>query len=964
MLLVSCLAISTVSAADIDANDTIASDVSNIELESVNDADLLSNNINQNELSTITNSTIEENLAKNDAAGNEGIYTTNENTVSNNGKVTPIVSIENVTINPGESIIIPFNVTDNEGKLISGGAIVTIAFNNFTLIKYVDVENGKGTVNLTDGKYFGILGDKYLLDISPIINKTYSLFEDFLKNNSAPSSEIPTDSENPIIDIPGWFNITIPDFSGLFNITTPDISKLNITIPEITIQDISKLLNITIPEITIPNFSELFNITIPEITIADIAKLINITMPDFTKLLNTTLPEITLSNITDLVNITLPDFKKIPELSDLLNITLPELSVSDLSKILNVTVPKITVSTLSKLIKIMIPQLGLSNITDLVNISMPDFTKLLNTTLPEITLSNITDLVNITLPEITLSEMIDKIPELSISDISKLLNMTIPEITVFDLSNLINLPIESILKIANLIIPEITIQNITEMFNTTISNIAKLLDIPIQEIIISNITEVFNSTISDIAKLINTTLSNITMPDFAKLLNITIPEITIPNITEMFNITIPEIIIPDFSNVLNNTIAYITNITNGIKEYLSNINLTEINNIIANKSIPIGTIAPGIYNITILYLCNENYTHAINDTSKLIIGSKIIIEADDLVMYYKNGSRYVVKLNDSKGNPLTNKTISITLNGQTYNRTTDSNGSASIAINLNAGNYTASASYTDEDQSIYTVENNINVLSTIKGDNLVKVFRNESQYYATFLDNQGKGLANGTTVTFNINGVMYERKTNEKGVARLNINLNPGEYILTAIHPNNGEMSSNNITVLATIQSRDLVKYYKNDSQYIVTLIGNDGKVVGAGENVTFNINGVFYTRQTNASGQAVLNINLNPGKYIITGSYHDCQVSNNIEVKPVLTAIDFVKSFNEPKAFEATLVDGQGNALPNAVVNFNINGMLYNRTTDSYGIARLNINLQKGEYIITSSYNGQSISNTVTVTD
>ena len=370
------------------------------------------------------------------------------------------------------------------------------------------------------------------------------------------------------------------------------------------------------------------------------------------------------------------------------------------------------------------------------------------------------------------------------------------------------------------------------------------------------------------------------------------------------------------------------------------------------------------YNITILYLCNENYTPAINDTSKLIIGSKIIIEADDLVMYYKNGSRYVVKLNDSKGNPLTNKTISITLNGQKYERITDSDGLASIAINLNAGNYTASASYTDEDQSIYTVENNINVLSTIKGDNLVKVFRNESQYYATFLDNQGKGLANGTTVTFNINGVMYERKTNEKGVARLNINLNPGEYILTAIHPNNGEMSSNNITVLATIQSSDLVKYYKNDSQYIVTLIGNDGKVVGAGENVTFNINGVFYTRQTNASGQAVLNINLNPGKYIITGSYHDCQVSNNIEVKPVLTAIDFVKSFNEPKAFEATLVDGQGNALPNAVVNFNINGMLYNRTTDSYGIARLNINLQKGEYIITSSYNGQSISNTVTVTD
>ena len=43
---------------------------------------------------------------------------------------------------------------------------------------------------------------------------------------------------------------------------------------------------------------------------------------------------------------------------------------------------------------------------------------------------------------------------------------------------------------------------------------------------------------------------------------------------------------------------------------------------------------------------------------------------------------------------------------------------------------------------------------------------------------------------------------------------------------------------------------------------------------------------------------------------------------------------------------------------------MIYDRTTDSEGVARLNINLQKGEYIITSSYNGQSIANTITVTD
>ena len=211
---------------------------------------------------------------------------------------------------------------------------------------------------------------------------------------------------------------------------------------------------------------------------------------------------------------------------------------------------------------------------------------------------------------------------------------------------------------------------------------------------------------------------------------------------------------------------------------------------------------------------------------------------------------------------------------------------------------------------------------------------------------------------------MVERKVNENGTAKLNINLGAGEYIITATNPVTGEKHSNNITVLSYIQSSDLVKYYKNESQYVVTIIGKDGKAVGAGETVTFNINGVFYTRQTNASGQAKLNINLMPGNYVITAEYKDCKVSNNIEVLSILTATDLVKTVSETKAFGAKLVDGQGNPLANETVKFNINGMTYNRVTDSQGIAKLNINLQKGEYIITSSYNGQNIANTITVTE
>ena len=187
--------------------------------------------------------------------------------------------------------------------------------------------------------------------------------------------------------------------------------------------------------------------------------------------------------------------------------------------------------------------------------------------------------------------------------------------------------------------------------------------------------------------------------------------------------------------------------------------------------------------------------------------------------------------------------------------------------------------------------------------------------------------------------------------------------MITAINPENGENHANNITVLSSIvNNTDLVKFYRNASQYVVTILGNGGNAIGAGETVTFNINGVFYNRVTDASGKAKLNLNLVPGDYVITAEYNGCKVSNNIKILPVLSASDIEKVYGEAKSFDAYLVDGQGNPLANETVLFNINGVFYNRVTDAEGIAHLNINLQAGEYIITSAYNGANIANKVTV--
>ncbi|MBT9659156.1 hypothetical protein, partial [Methanobrevibacter smithii] len=75
--------------------------------------------------------------------------------------------------------------------------------------------------------------------------------------------------------------------------------------------------------------------------------------------------------------------------------------------------------------------------------------------------------------------------------------------------------------------------------------------------------------------------------------------------------------------------------------------------------------------------------------------------------------------------------------------------------------------------------------------------------YAIFTDSQGNFLKN-KNVQFNINGVFYTKTTNDKGIAMISINLNPGKYIITAKNLVTGEQSSNIITVKSLIVQKDL----------------------------------------------------------------------------------------------------------------------------------------------------------------
>ena len=91
--------------------------------------------------------------------------------------------------------------------------------------------------------------------------------------------------------------------------------------------------------------------------------------------------------------------------------------------------------------------------------------------------------------------------------------------------------------------------------------------------------------------------------------------------------------------------------------------------------------------------------------------------------------------------------------------------------------------------------------------------------------------------------------------------------------------------------------------------------------------------------------------------------MANTIKVLPILEAKDVVMKYRDGTKFEAKLLDGQGKPFAGQTITFNINGVMYNRVTDGSGVARLNLNLMAGEYIITSMYeNGATIANKVTI--
>lgn len=267
--------------------------------------------------------------------------------------------------------------------------------------------------------------------------------------------------------------------------------------------------------------------------------------------------------------------------------------------------------------------------------------------------------------------------------------------------------------------------------------------------------------------------------------------------------------------------------------------------------------------------------------------TKVTMNAANVKMFYKDGQKYQVTLKDSKKQPIKNAKVKISINGQTYTKTTNNKGIASLSLNLKSGTYVISATF---DGSLkyhkQSVKSTAVIKSTIKCSDLTKYFKNTAPYCVTFYDKKGKALKD-TSVKFKLNSKSYTFKTNKNGIVKISADLAPGKYSISSINTKTSETITRTITIKNIVETKDLTMTANDGSKFKVKILNSNGKVA-PNKKVTFILDGRTYTRTTDKNGIASLEIYLPGGKYKIITEYGGLSYTNTITVQKTLKDCSF----------------------------------------------------------------------------
>ena len=332
-------------------------------------------------------------------------------------------------------------------------------------------------------------------------------------------------------------------------------------------------------------------------------------------------------------------------------------------------------------------------------------------------------------------------------------------------------------------------------------------------------------------------------------------------------------------------------------------------------------------------------------------------------------------LTDSDNVSLSNKVVTYTLSGKTYNKTTDSNGKITIPINLAAGTYTLKLAFAGDDNYSGTTKSiSLKVLAntpkiTTESTSVMRGY----YFYAYLKDAAGKALK-GQKITFKVNGKTYTKTTNSNGRAALKIKLPVGKYKVNIVHSASGIYSYAKKTVtiksLANTPKISLSSKSVIRGKYIYAYLKDGAGKVLSDKKLTFTLNGRSYVKKTNSNGRAALKVKIAAGKYRLriyhykSGVYDYKKKSATLTVQKNTPKISVENlTVIKDKYLYVYLKDKAGSVMKSHNVKIRINGKTYTKTTNSNGRAALKLSMAAKSYSTKISFDAVSVYSSKSVT-
>ena len=357
---------------------------------------------------------------------------------------------------------------------------------------------------------------------------------------------------------------------------------------------------------------------------------------------------------------------------------------------------------------------------------------------------------------------------------------------------------------------------------------------------------------------------------------------------------------------------------------------------------------PGTYAIKFSFSAS-GYQSCSENVKVIVKPIPTSITANNLVLTYGNGNNKLnAYLKDNKGKALANKVVVFNFAGKKYEKTTNSNGVATLNIGALPNTYSttisfSAANYVTSTKKVTVKVNPIPTSLTV--DNLICTYNGTNKIFA-FLKSNNNPLAN-ENVNLNINGHNYAGKTDSKGQVSFSFNEEPKSYLATVSFSKNGYAScSKQVSILINsipteLSVDDLICEYGKDN-YLHAYLKTNGKPL-VNQEISFSMYDNTYKSKTDHNGKVSYKINYQPGEYRCNVSYLD---------KYYKSASKIVKLSIKPKIvnFEYSI------SIPNYVNLTNywrvVNGYLtseYIATPGANGKVKMPVNR---EYIILTENN------------